>query len=113
MTKEPVEVIQEDRNAAVRLLEAGGQDWQAKEIRLQQADHWPIVQALARHRLSHSAEKQALIEALRKVVAGFRESLTNGERNRETHLTINHDELRALVEDARSTLLSMRNNGNV
>ncbi|MEN6549199.1 MAG: hypothetical protein ABFE07_24405 [Armatimonadia bacterium] len=50
-TPGPVEVTQADRNAAIRLLEAGGQDWQAKEIRLGVADHFPLVQAFARHRI--------------------------------------------------------------
>lgn len=45
-------VTQEDRNSAVRLLEAGGQDWQAKEIRLKVGDHFPIVQAFANHRIA-------------------------------------------------------------
>ena len=55
MTTTPEQaVIQADRNMAIRLLEAGGQDWQAKEIRLGQGDHFPIVQAFAEHRLAHS-----------------------------------------------------------
>lgn len=56
--KDEVKVSQADRNAAVRLLEQGGQDWQAKEIRLGQGDHFPIVQSLARHR--HQAERETL-----------------------------------------------------
>lgn len=54
--QDEVTVTQADRNAAVRLLEQGGQDWQAKEIRLGQGDHFPIVHALARHR--HQAERE-------------------------------------------------------
>lgn len=41
---------------------------------------------------------------LSSIVVDFRESLTNGERNRETLLSINHDELRGLVERARTAL---------
>ena len=51
-TVEAVEVTQADRNAAVRLMEAGGQDWQAKEIRIGVGDHFPLVQALAQHRIA-------------------------------------------------------------
>ncbi len=40
-------VSQSARNAAIRLLEAGGQDWQAKEIRIGDGDNFPIVQAFA------------------------------------------------------------------
>jgi hypothetical protein len=46
------EVVQADRNAAVRLLEAGGQDWQAKEIHIGNGDHFPIVQAFRDHRIA-------------------------------------------------------------
>lgn len=56
-----VVVTQADRNAAVRLLEAGGQDWHAKEIRLGHGDHFPTTQAFARHRIeaSHPAPSEA------------------------------------------------------
>ena len=56
--QDEVTVTQADRNAAVRLLEAGGQDWQAKEIRIGVGDHFPIVEAFARHR--QQAERDTL-----------------------------------------------------
>ncbi len=54
-----VEVTQVDRNAAIRLLEAGDQDWQAKEVRIGQGDHFPLVQAFAAHRIAALAERDA------------------------------------------------------
>lgn len=55
-----IEVTQADRNAAVRLLEAGGQDWQAKEIRIGDGDHFPIVQAFACHRSESCATESGV-----------------------------------------------------
>lgn len=66
-------VEQSDRNAAVALLEAGGQDWQAKEIRLGEGDHFPIVQAFARHRLASSPDHLSEME---KALAECSEVLT-------------------------------------
>ena len=54
-----VDVTQVDRNAAIRLLEAGDQDWQAKEVRIGQGDHFPLVQAFAAHRIAALAERDA------------------------------------------------------
>jgi len=62
-------VSQADRDAAVRLLESGDQDGLAKEVRLGNADHWPIVQAFARHRIAaeEAGARKALEAAAEKV----------------------------------------------
>lgn len=81
--RETLTVTQADRNAAVRLLEAGDQDWQAKEIRTHNGDHFPIVQAFARHRLaaeqafhqsttSLEAERDALAKRVAALEAALR-----------------------------------------
>jgi hypothetical protein len=72
MNHEIVEVTQEDRNAVVRLLEAGDQDWQAKEVRLGQGDHFPIVQAFARHRQAAlTAARPAILEEAAGIAEGY------------------------------------------
>lgn len=83
MTEEPVEVIQADRQAAADFVAWNNKvtsEWETVNggtmqfftsnfpdaIRHGTWDEHPVVQAFARHRLSHSAEKEALIEALVK-----------------------------------------------
>lgn len=49
-----VEVTQEDRIAAIFLLEEEGEDHMVRQIRTygEECDHWPQVQAFARHRIT-------------------------------------------------------------
>ena len=75
MASELVPVEQVDRNAAIRLLEAGDQDWQAKEVRLGNGDHFPLVQAFARHRLAaleSQASRIAELEAGLRAISTFK-----------------------------------------
>lgn len=83
---EKLEVIQADRDAAEQFRRGIGGRYDR--------DVGILVLAFARHRLSHSAEKEALIEALEEI-AGHNWK----DQSRARHV-------------ARSTLLSMRNNGN-
>jgi len=72
-------VAQVDRNAVVRLLEAGGQDWQAKEIRLGDGDHFPIVQAFKNHRIAALQASPATPDAVAALWAAsmWRKAITN------------------------------------
>lgn len=67
MTKELVEVVQADRDAAAELFLAdGGKIVRAMNARLGSFDEGPSVQAFARHRLSAEA---AIVAWLREEVA--------------------------------------------
>ena len=61
-----------------------------------------------RHRSHFETQANARLIAagpdLLKIVIRLRESLTNGERNRDTMLSIDHDDLRALVVEARAAI---------
>ena len=76
---EGVVITQADRNSAVRLLEAGGQDWQAKEIRLAQGDRFPTVQAFARHRTEATHPLPAEIADLRQCTASLWDAIKHGD----------------------------------
>lgn len=75
------------------------------EMRDRTPDLWPCERrdaiAAWNTRLSHSAEKEALIEALEKIAG-------RSFRNQRSYLKVAQE----MRETARSTLLSMRNNGN-
>lgn len=97
----PFAVTQADRDAASHLahvLYCGEAPKTVTRIAEGKIDHTAIVQAFARHRLSHSAEKEALIEVLEKIAA--------------CEIVDAMCDPGWAARIARSTLLSMRNNGN-
>jgi hypothetical protein len=111
-TKDVPEVTQADRNGAVRLLEAGGQDWQAKEIRLGQGDHFPIVKAFARHRTEAArpltaeiadlrAQLDEAMEAVRLFPAAY-DALSNAEMRDAK------GNLRSLIDQQANALAGLR-----
>ena len=81
------EVIQADRNAAVRLLEAVGQDWAAKDIRIGNGDYLPIVQAFAAHR----------IEAERRIVE-INDRIDRFQFNSDEEVFRLIDDLKVIIE---------------
>lgn len=54
---------------------------------------------------------EADLEAAKKVLERFVNLLTNGSKNRDSMLSVNHDALRAAVRDARSTLSQIEGSG--
>ena len=103
MTEEPVEVIQADREAA--------QAWVATcaDVSMDVSDAADLVQAFARHRLSHSAEKDALIEALEEAASAVLAHRVDGPTR--GWIRDNRDS-RAALDGLNNALLSMRNNGH-